>query len=152
MRRGEKEITDTAELEEILKGGTVCRIAMIDGQVPYLVPMNYGYTDGSIYMHCAREGRKVDILRAKNQVCFEIEKDVELVYSDRACSLTTHFKSIIGYGRITEIEDPSDKRRGLMILMNQYSDKPDWEFPDEALAKILVLRLDIESMTGKRSG
>jgi len=152
MRRREKEITDKTELEAVLHDGGICRIGMIDGKVPYLVPMNYGYADGKIYLHSALAGRKVDVLRKNNYVCFEIENGTEIVENEEACSWGMRYKTIIGYGNILELEDPAEKRGGLALIMKKYSDKKDWDFPDQALNKVLVLRLDIESMTGKKSG
>lgn len=152
MRRSEKEIKDRAELEQILRTNSICRLGMVHEGIPYIVPMNYGYSDGAIYMHSAREGRKIDILRADNYVCFEIEGVSKLVEAEKACSWTTHYTTIIGYGHVELIDDPAGKRQGLTVLMSQYSDRTDWDFPDRQLDRVLVLRLDIESMTGKKSG
>ncbi len=152
MRRNEKEIKDPAELERILQINDICRLGMVRDGVPYIVPMNYGYADGVLYMHSAREGRKVDILRADNYVCFEIDGEVKIMEAGEACSWTTHYTSIIGYGRIELLDDPDEKRHGLTVLMTQYSDRTDWEFPDRQLDRVLVLKLKIESMRGKRSG
>ncbi len=63
MRRQEREIRDEAEIQEILEKGLVCRLGLYDGQYPYVVPLNYGYRNGCMYFHCAREGRKIDILK-----------------------------------------------------------------------------------------
>ena len=125
---------------------------MVDGKEPYVVPMNYGYADNVIYMHSALEGRKVDVLRANNRVCFEIETGTELLKKDQPCSWGMRFKTVIGYGTVTELDDPEAKHAGLSLIMGQYSDREDWQFPEAAMAKVLVLRLDIESMTGKKSG
>ncbi|MDY7026878.1 MAG: pyridoxamine 5'-phosphate oxidase family protein [Spirochaetota bacterium] len=152
MRRSEKEIKDRAELEQILKTNSICRLGMVHEGTPYIVPMNYGYADAALYMHSAREGRKIDVLRADNYVCFEIESGAKLVKAEEACSWTTHYTSIIGYGHVELIDDPAGKRHGLGVLMSQYSDGIDWEFPGRQLDRVLVLRLDIESMSGKRSG
>ena len=68
MRRSEREITESTVIEEILAGAEICRIAMIDGNLPYLLPFNYGYRDNVIYIHCAPEGRKINILKKNKTV------------------------------------------------------------------------------------
>ena len=63
MRRKEREIKDKKDIERILKDSRVLRLAMVDKDKPYLVPMNFGYRDGALYLHSALEGRKIDLLK-----------------------------------------------------------------------------------------
>ncbi len=76
MRRKDKEITDKRGIEEILRKALVCRVAMCNGESPYCVPMNFCYMNGSLYLHSAKEGKKLEILRRNNRVCFEVDVDV----------------------------------------------------------------------------
>ena len=64
MRRKECEVTDTAVIQRILGRAALCRVAMVDGNEPYLVPMNCGWDGEHLLLHAAVQGRKVDILRA----------------------------------------------------------------------------------------
>ena len=152
MRRAEKEIRHPAELEDVLRRGTICRLGLCSDSVPYVVPMNYGYSDGSIYLHCATSGRKIEMVRRNDRVCFEVEVDTELVRNNSACGWGMRFTSIIGYGRLEELHGPVEKRRGLGVLMEHISGRGAWEIPEDGLADVLVLRLRIETMTCKRSG
>lgn len=43
MRRKDREITDICAILELVSECKVCRLAMTDGGVPYIVPLNYGY-------------------------------------------------------------------------------------------------------------
>jgi hypothetical protein len=63
MRRSDKEIKDPQIIQKIFKDAEVCRIALCDGEKPYLVPMNFGYSENRLYLHSATDGRKIDILR-----------------------------------------------------------------------------------------
>ena len=58
MRRKDREITDRAEIEAILNEAMVCRIGLADGGEPYVVPLSFGYEDGSVYIHSAPEASK----------------------------------------------------------------------------------------------
>jgi len=98
MRKAEREIKDQRELEDVIRRAEVCRLAMIDDGVPYIVPMNFGYRDGTFYFHCAREGRKLDILRKHPRVCFELEADVRLAKGGAPCKWSTSYESVIGWG------------------------------------------------------
>ena len=79
MRRKDKEVVDRERIDEIIRGAQVCRLAMIDGDEPYLVPLSFGYDGRAIYFHSAVEGRKVEALRRNARVCFEIDTGVEVL-------------------------------------------------------------------------
>lgn len=152
MRRKEKQIEDTELLTEILREATVCRIGMIDGDKPYIVPMNYGYSDGCLYFHSAKKGKKIDLLRNDNYVCFETETRLETVRGKDACKWGMKYLSVIGYGRVTFLEKKEDKVLGLNAIMEQNAPGEKWRYNERGLDKTLVLKLKIESMTGKKSG
>lgn len=98
MRRKDKEIADPALLAAVLREAFVCRIGLADGDLPYVVPVNFVHAEGSLYLHSASEGRKIEILRRNNRVCFETEIGVELVRSERACDFGARYVSVIGTG------------------------------------------------------
>lgn len=150
MRRKEKLISEIAHINQILSKGEVIRIAMVDKGEPYVVPMSYGFKEGSIYIHCAYEGRKVSVMKENPNVCFEVSVDYKLVKKDQACGWTYHFKSVIGKGRAVFIDDVSEKLIGLSAIMEQYG-SDDHSFPEKAVEKTLVIRIDIEELTGKQS-
>ena len=150
MRKSEKEIKNRAELEEVIQKAEVCRLGFVDGDEPYIVPMNFGYRDNALYFHCAPEGRKLDLIRKNNKVCFELEADVELISGTPACRWSTLFRSVIGTGRAFIVEENDAKLRGMAILMAHYTKSPPL-FEPENLAKAVVIRVDIIQMTGKKS-
>ena len=128
MRRKEKEITDKETIESILHRANVCRLAMCQDNIPYLVPMNFGYRDDTLFFHSAWKGRKIDMLKKNDRVCFEVDIDHELVTGDQACDFSMKFLSIIGYGKASFIEDSEGKRKALDIIMSHYMDAPDAPF------------------------
>jgi nitroimidazol reductase NimA-like FMN-containing flavoprotein (pyridoxamine 5'-phosphate oxidase superfamily) len=152
MRRKDKEITDPAVLMEIIHGSHICRIAMIDGNQPYLVPMNYGFADHALYFHSAMGGRKFEALKRNSRVCFEIEYLSEVIKDEIPCEWTSKYRSVIGYGHIRFITDTEEKKKGLDIIMAHHGRKGLNVYKDNLLDAIVVLRLDIQEMTGKQSG
>ncbi|OPX58541.1 MAG: Pyridoxamine 5'-phosphate oxidase [Methanomassiliicoccales archaeon PtaB.Bin134] len=150
MRKAEREIKDPEEMERVIMRAEVCRLAMIDDGEPYIVPMNFGYRDRRLYFHCAREGRKLDVLRANPRVCFELEGEAALVEGERACQWTTRFESVIGWGKAEIVTDPYGVEEGLRILMEHYS-PGSGDFDPRSLSLTAIIRVDVEMMTGKRS-
>ena len=152
MRRKDKEIIDKELIEEILERNRICRIGFVDGERPYIIPMNYGYKDNNLYVHSALEGKKIDILNINNNVCVEITDSIEIITSETACTFGTKFRSIICNGTIHRVIEIEKKIAGLNIIMKQHTNSEDWNMPRAAVEKISVLRVDIGSITGKISG
>ena len=150
MRRSEKEITDESAVEAIIHASLVCRLALSDGNQPYIVPLCFGYQDRTLYFHSALEGKKIDILKKNNRTCFEFDINTEIIEADKACKWGMKYQSVIGFGRAVLVENIEERQKGLNIIMNHYSDRI-WQFPDKAIEKIAVIKIEIEKMTGKRS-
>jgi nitroimidazol reductase NimA-like FMN-containing flavoprotein (pyridoxamine 5'-phosphate oxidase superfamily) len=150
MRRKDREITNKAEIEAVLKKAFVCHLGLADGDQPYVVPMNYGYEDGHIYLHGAAEGRKIDTIRKNSKVCFEMETfQPEIVKGgDQPCDWGTAFRSVIGFGTARLLEDPEEKIRALSIIVKAHDDR-DFTFPEAMLSLTAVIDVTISEMTGK---
>ena len=151
MRRSDKQITDLTEIENLLRSADLCHLSMVDNGKPYVVPLNFGYADEALYFHSAPEGRKINVLRKNPDVCFSVIARNILVKGEKACSWTAKYTSVIGTGRATIVDDRAGKEEGLSILMSQYSDD-DYDFTEENLDGVVIIRVRIEEMTGKSSG
>jgi hypothetical protein len=115
------------------------------------VPVNFGYRDDAFYFHSATEGKKIDLIRKNNRVCFEIEADFGLVKRDIPCKWNSRYASVIGFGRAYFIEGSEDKRKGLEIIFRHYSSDP-FEELTTSLDAVAIVKIEVESMTGKVSG
>jgi len=151
MRRKEKEITSLEEIEEIIKRSKVCRIGLVDGDEPYIVPVCFGYEGNALYFHSAPEGRKIDLIRRNSRVCFEIDIDVEIVSGEKPCGWKTKYRSVMGTGRAIILKKDEDKVQGLSAIMKQYSSNVSGlEF--EKLDAAAVVKVEIDHIAGKKSG
>lgn len=154
MRRNDKEIKDKKCMEQILKKATICRIALCDKNKPYMVPMNFGFKNNCLYLHSASEGQKIDIININNNICFETDIETEIVTADNACNWGMKYYSVIGFGKAHFIENEKQKKDALDIIMQKYSNKPNetFEYSKSALDKTTAIKVEIESLTGKKSG
>lgn len=149
MRRRGKEITDQAQIDAITAKAQVCRLAMRDGGQPYVVSLCFGRDGTALYMHHAPDGRKLDVLRRNPNVCFETTVDTELVKGAEACKWSFRYRSVIGEGTATIIDDLEGKRAVLAIIimfMNQYSNGA-YDFPRDVMGRIIAIRVNIITMT-----
>ncbi len=150
MRRSDKAITKLADIEEVLRSGQTCQLAFSADPVPYLVTLNYGYHDGSLYFHAANEGHKIDLIKKNPQVAFTVALDLGLIKGDSACKWSVKFQSVVGSGTMSLLDDPVEKRHGLDLFMAQYSDE-QFSYPGNMIKATAVFKLTINEMTAKQS-
>ncbi len=151
MRREEKEIKEIEQISKVIKKCQVCRLGLAQDNVPYIIPLSFGYDGSTIYFHTAKKGRKIEILSVNNKVCFEFEAGVEIVEDiANPCSWSFSFQSVVGFGTAEELSSHDEKIKGLSQIMAQYSDK-NWTFKNISLKNLRVWAIHIETMTGKQS-
>lgn len=150
MRRKDREITDLATMEGIIAESKFCRMALCDNGKPYIVPMCFGYKERTVYIHSAREGHKLEVMKKNNAVCIEFETVPEVIKNDIACKWKLRYKSVIAQGRAVAVDGVEEKRRVLAIIMGNYAPGL-FELSEEGLNKIVVFKIALESMTCKIS-
>jgi uncharacterized protein len=151
MRKANKEIIERTEIEDIIKRSQVCRLAVCKDNIPYIVPMCFGFDGSNIFVHTATKGRKNDFWEANPLVCFEFEVDVEIIsHPEKACRWATDYLSVIGYGDICEILDEDEKLKAFDLIMAQYSDK-SWEIKVPHLKSVKLWKIKIIDIKGKKS-
>ena len=152
MKRSDREIKDQKEIETIVERADVCRIGLSDGNMPYIVPMNFGYKDNCLYFHCAKEGKKIDIIKRNNSVCFEMDIDhVFLKPEGRPCGWSAKYQSVIGFGKAFIVETFEEKSEALNIITQHYGGDY-YPFSKDELEKVIIIRIEIVSITGKKAG
>jgi nitroimidazol reductase NimA-like FMN-containing flavoprotein (pyridoxamine 5'-phosphate oxidase superfamily) len=151
MRRADKEIKDYQEIAAIMKKAIVCRISLVDGDCPYIVPVNFAVHEKHLYFHSAMDGRKIEILRRNNKVCFEIDINTDIVKGDEPCSWGMKYLSVIGFGQAFFLEKADEKKKAFNVLMEKYAGVGSFSYPEAALKKVLVIDVKIEKISGKKS-
>jgi nitroimidazol reductase NimA-like FMN-containing flavoprotein (pyridoxamine 5'-phosphate oxidase superfamily) len=154
MRRKDKEIIDGKVMVSIIGKAIICRVGMCWQDEPYVIPMNFGYGNNCIYLHSAREGRKLDILQNNDKVCIEFDVDVELIQSKEACKTSMKYKSILIFGTAVILRDIAEKKRALDIIMHHayyHNSSSIFHYSEDALEKVIIIKVKIEKMTGKES-
>jgi hypothetical protein len=151
MRRKDREITDREEMELILQAAPVCRLAMARDGEPYVVPVCFGYDRGSIVIHSAREGKKIEILRENPRVCVEVDLIAGPVKDENPCAWEMQYKSVICRGVAHIVEDPGEKQKALDCILHHYGAESH-PFSEKELQDVCIIRIDITEMTGKKCG
>lgn len=155
MRRKELRVTDVSEIMSIIDKCEVCRLGMTDGNKPYVVPLNYGYElqDGALtlYFHCAKEGRKLDILRRNPYVCFEMDSGHKVIIEQKPCNYSYKYESVIGNGKAVFLEEHGEKAHALGKILEHYAGTEDYSFSDGELHAVTVFKIQAEEYSAKRN-
>lgn len=139
------------EVEKIFAQGNHGTIAVNgDDGYPYAVPVNYIYDGGSIYIHSAKYGYKIDALNRDNKVCFSAILNSKVEQS----MFTAAFRSVVAFGKASFVEDEAERRRILEQFIYKLS--PDFveggmKFVDAAIGKTALIKIDIEEIKGKEN-
>ena len=141
---------------DIVRRCNVVHLGMVDNGKPYVVALNFGYErEGDVlilYLHCAMEGRKIDILRNNPYVYFQMDCVNEFIEgtSERPCSYCWRYDSVMGNGQVEFVEDIQKKTHALNRLI-QHVGKTDemFSFPPASFARTRVLRIRSNDITGK---
>ena len=153
MRRKDREVTDREAIRAILDKAKVLHLAMIDNGRPYVVPLHYGYSlddDGlTLYLHSAKEGRKLDVLQQNDRVAFVLETDVSPVSGgDIPCKYGEAYASVMGEGTAVLLDDPVQKIEALQILMKTQTGR-EFAFTPAMSDSVSVIRVNVDSSTAK---
>lgn len=151
MRRKDREITDPGEMAAILESAPVCRLALVDGNEPYVIPLCFGFDGKTIYIHSAREGKKIDILRKNPRCCVEADITPGPLPDDNPCSWEMQYQSVICTGTARFVDEPGEKSRALTCILAHYGGT-EHVFSEKELDRVCVIRIDIGEMTGKKHG
>ena len=153
MRRKDKEIKEKAVLEEILRENQVGRLGTaVDGR-PYVVPMNFVYTNDRIILHTHRDGKKVKDIQRNPRVCFEVDL-AEAMPSEDPCGYSFRYRSVIANGRAEVIEDPRRRVEALRLLVEKYAPGRGAALTEKRVSRfknLVVVEITIDEMVGKRS-
>ena len=151
MRRKERQITEMAEIADILKSGKVMNIALSDDNVPFTVPVFYAHDGKAVYFHSSLAGTKIAIMKKNSKICFSVSLDNGHLESDKACDFEAKHRTVIGFGNAVFVEDGAEKTKALDLIVALFTDKK-FEYPANSLRGTAVIRIDIESVKGKKHG
>lgn len=154
MRRNDREVTDSQTLDDILRRGSCLHLSLMDGDRPYVVPLNYGFErrEGQrwFYFHGAMAGKKLELIRKNPRAAFCVTLEHGVIPGETAASYSFAYESVMGRGTVTVLEEPQEKRRGLACVFSQYAPEVPFDITERMLEKTMVLRLNVEEISGKR--
>ncbi len=152
MRRADKAIENEGDMKKILRTTEYVTIALSKDDEPYVVSLSHGYDEerNCIYFHCASEGKKLDYMKANGKVWGQAILDQG--YMQGECD---HAYATVQFsGRTKLLEDLEEKHHAMVIMIRQLDSDPEKMIKDlkpESLGSVVIGRIDIDYVTGKKS-
>lgn len=149
------EHTGRERIEATIARCPVCFVGMADTDgTPYVLPMNFGYRDGTLYFHSAQEGRCVSILGRNPRVCVTFNDGDGLVaqHPAVACSYRMRSTSVLAWGEVAFVEDPREKADALDVIMAHYVPERAFRYSDPALRGVRIWKVTIGRWSCKEFG
>lgn len=154
MRKKNREITDKAEIIEILEKCAVCRLVFQDDNGIHIIPMSYGYEYDDeliLYFHGATEGRRAEILKNGNaDVYFELDYTGEYISDVEKCSFTVKYACIVGNGMAKVIDDSEVKQIAINKILNHQVDM-NIEVPEKMMNNVMVFKVAVNEFSCKKN-
>lgn len=147
-------IIEKKELDDVIQRSRHCHLSMVDEEGnPYVIPMNFGFKDGVIYLHGAQHGKKIDILKQHPGVCINFTTDHLLRYQNEevACSWSMKYRSVNCYGQAEFITEPDEKIAAFHIVMAHYAEG-EFKFNPPSIREVCVWRVKVEKCEGRAYG
>ncbi|HPM79587.1 MAG TPA: pyridoxamine 5'-phosphate oxidase family protein [Candidatus Anammoximicrobium sp.] len=151
LRRVDRDMPDRKDQLAVLRGQKYLSLALAHDNQPYLVSLNYAFSDqeNCFYVHSATEGRKIDYLRANPRVWGQVIEDHG--YMTGECSHA--YRSVMFEARAEFVEDLDEKRRALSLMIDHADPDPEplkqKLVATADLKQVLVIRLVVVRMSGK---
>lgn len=154
MGNGDREITDRNRILEIIRRCDCCRIGFKEEIGTYIVPMNFGMKENAdgrvcLYFQGSKEGKKTELMKRQPVVGYELDRKRELGPSEASFGRSYLYQCVMGKGILSAVEDLEEKKEGLQLIVEHYTDRKEWNFSEAALERLLVLKLMITDWTCK---
>lgn len=149
-----RALDNPRDLIDIIEKCDVCYVSMVDIEnKPYVIPMNFGFAENTILLHGAKQGKKIDILKSKPNVCIVFSTDHQLRWQNEevACSWSMKYRSVLAYGKVEFIDDNKEKEILLHQFMKSYSPK-DFKFSKPSLEEVQLIKVPVDKIEGRAYG
>lgn len=163
LRHGDRAMPE-AKAPKLLGEALVGRLGLCLDNQPYIVPVNFAFKDGHIYVHCAEAGMKIDFLRGNSRVCFEVDERIGTVADPVICDYDTAYRSVIVFGRgrlVTGLQEKTDAMRLIAVkyafgkeveAARNLSSMTVDEYRSSLGSSTSVIDITVERLTGKNYG
>ncbi len=155
MRRVEKEITDPAQLRDILEKASLLFVAFNDPPAPYVIPVCFAHAEGVLYVHSALEGTKIELMKKNPLVGFSASTELAVTPAASPCAYGARGRSVAGTGSARIVVEDAERKLGMDLIMRHYAAGLPAErllYAAGSFSRTAIIAISIISLRGKRIG
>lgn len=115
-----RKISDKDKIEKFLQQARIGHLGMADNDLPYVVPLNFVWTDGKIYFHGATGGKRNKVIDANSKVCFTVCEEYGTVTDPVPAEADTAYMSVMIFGEAKPIVKPDKSTDILQKIVDKY--------------------------------
>lgn len=153
MRRKDREVTDSEKILEIVDECEIVRLGLADGDVPYIVPVNFAWRmeEGrlELYIHGAKAGRKYELMRKNGRCSFEMDVPVALECIPERGDVTMRYKCVMGTADINFLEGEEKQYALDQIIMARHEETKNFPYQKSLVKATAVARLRVTELSAK---
>ena len=145
---------DRESVHAILDAGLVAHVAFVQDGAPVVVPMIYGRSGETLYLHGARKARVIRLLERTDRACLNVTLLDGIVLARSAFNSSMNYRSATVFG-MPELVDEYDAKLGALRVITEHSMRGRWdelrEPHEREVTMTGVIRLDIQAASAKVS-
>ncbi len=149
MRRSRQQISKESCIAILLQQSTGVLALYGENGYPYALPLNFVYDNDNLYFHCAKEGYKLEAMQHCENASFCVIDEDQVI----PAKLTTAYRSVIVFGKLSKVENATEKEGAMAKLCKKYDPQEEANFDQEMkkyASSLCVIKLKIEHYSGKK--
>jgi uncharacterized protein len=120
IRRDKLTCTDDERIDQFLIQARTGYLGLTDGEFPYVVPLNFIWTNGAVYFHGANQGRKIELLHANPNCCFTVAEEYGTMVSPIPAKTDTAYMSVMLFGEVEIVSDITEATSAMQSMLDKY--------------------------------
>lgn len=120
IRQEKLVCTDDKRIDEFLSDARTGYLGLTDGEVPYVVPLNFVMVNETLYFHGAAQGRKIDLFHANPNCCFTVSEDFGTMVSPIPAKTDTAYMSVMLFGVLEMVSDLKEATAAMQAMLDKY--------------------------------
>ncbi|MDN4493577.1 pyridoxamine 5'-phosphate oxidase family protein [Ureibacillus aquaedulcis] len=120
IRQEKLNCTDAKRIDEFLVDARTGYLGLTDGELPYVVPLNFIWMNEALYFHGAAHGRKINLIQANPNCCFTVSEDYGTMVSPIPAKTDTAYMSVMLFGVLETVSDINEATSAMQGMLDKY--------------------------------
>ncbi|WP_318505778.1 pyridoxamine 5'-phosphate oxidase family protein [Bacillus sp. T3] len=111
---------DDKRIDQFLSQARIGYLGLTDGELPYVVPLNFIWMNDALYFHGASQGRKIELIQANTNCCFTVAEDYGTMVSPIPAKTDTAYMSVMLFGELETVTDLDEATTVMQAILDKY--------------------------------